>query len=66
MLFIWRCFGDGIAFLYIDKYALKHMLYDSTDYSVKQQAGALSGKVGFRLEWRLPNSLLTTRKRLPA
>lgn len=52
MLFIWRCFGDGIAFLYIDKYALKHVLYDSTDYSVKQQAGALSGKVGFRAEWR--------------
>lgn len=64
MLFIWRCFGDGIAFLYIDKYALKHMLYDSTDYSVKQQAGALSGKVGFRLEWRLLRAAL--QRRVPA
>ena len=58
MLFIWRCFGDGIAFLYINKYALKHMLYDSADYSVKQHAGALSGKDGFRLEWRILHSVL--------
>ncbi len=64
MLFIWRCFGDGIAFLYIDKYALKHMLYDSKDYTVKQQAGALSGKIGFRLEWRLLRTAL--QHRVPA
>lgn len=58
MLFIWRCFGDGIAFLYVNKYALKHMLYDSTDYSVKQHAGALSGKRGFRLEWKILHKVL--------
>ncbi|MDI3381384.1 hypothetical protein ACFPPF_04810 [Xenophilus aerolatus] len=58
MLFIWRCFGDGIAFLYINKYALKHMLYDSADYSVKQHAGALHGKDGFRLEWRILREVL--------
>ena len=58
MLFIWRCFGDGIAFLYINKYALKHMLYDSADYSVKQHAGALSGKDGFRLEWKILHKVL--------
>lgn len=58
MLFIWRCFGDGIVFLYCDKYALKHMLYDSTDYSVKPHAGALLGKDGFRLEWRVLSTAL--------
>ena len=53
LLFIWRCFGDGIAFIYLDKYALKHMLYNTHDYTVKQSAGALSDKDGFRLEWSI-------------
>lgn len=50
-MFVWRCFGDGIAFAYQSKYALKHLYYDR-DYNVKQTAGFLSGKIGFRKEWR--------------
>jgi len=50
-MFIWRCFGDGIAFAYQSKYTLKHLYYDQ-DYAVKQPAGFLSGKAGFRLEWK--------------
>jgi hypothetical protein len=51
LLFFWRCFGDGIAFLYLDKFALKHMLYNTYDYSVKEASGAILGKVGLRKEW---------------
>jgi len=52
LLFIWRCFGDGITAIYLSKYSLKHLYYDS-DYSVKEDAGFLSDKTGFRKEYRL-------------
>lgn len=48
---VWRCFGDGIAFAYQSKYALKHLYYDR-NYGVKQTAGFISGKAGFRKEWK--------------
>ncbi|MCY1258448.1 hypothetical protein D9M68_47070 [compost metagenome] len=51
-MFIWRCFGDGIAAVYQSKYALKHLYYDS-NYNVKEDAGFISGKTGFRREWKL-------------
>lgn len=51
-LFAWRCFGDGIAAIYQDKYALKHLYYDA-NYQVKPDAGFISGKAGFRREWKL-------------
>ncbi|UVL82287.1 hypothetical protein LOY35_18905 [Pseudomonas sp. B21-028] len=51
LLFLWRCFGDGIAFTYQSKYSLKHLLYDG-DYNVKQDAGFISDKTGFRQEYR--------------
>ncbi len=50
-LFIWRCLGDGIAFTYLDKYALKHLYYDG-EYNAKESAGFLTGKTGFRKEWK--------------
>lgn len=50
LLWIWRCFGDAIPFIYHDKHALKHMLYSIEDYSVKQSAGSLSGNFGRSLE----------------
>ncbi|VVE88398.1 hypothetical protein [Pandoraea bronchicola] len=53
LMFLWRCFGDGIAHIYFDKYALKHTFYSVEDYSVKEDAGYLTGKDGFRLEWRM-------------
>lgn len=53
LLFFWRCFGDGIAFIYLDKLALKHMLYNTHDYGVKEAAGAILGKVGLRKEWSI-------------
>lgn len=62
--FIWKCFGDGIAFIYLDKYALKHMYYDTTDYLPKQDAGALSGKSGLKLEREIVLAL--KRKGIPA
>jgi hypothetical protein len=58
LLFFWRCFGDGIAFIYIDKHALKHMLYNTHDYHMKPAAGAMRGKIGLRKEWSILKLLI--------
>lgn len=54
-MFIWRCFGDGIAFTYQDKYSLKHLYYDA-EHQVKEDQGFLTAngclKPGFRQEYR--------------
>ena len=56
LLFLWRCFGDGIAFVYQSKYSLKHLYYDH-QYAVKEPAGFMTEhrrlKPGFRREYRL-------------
>lgn len=51
-IFIWKCFGDGIACIYQSPYNLKLLLYDK-DYKVKQDAGFITGKEGFDLEWKI-------------
>lgn len=53
LMFLWKCFGDGIANIYFDKYSLKQTFYSVEDYSTKEDAGFLTGKEGFRLEWRM-------------
>ena len=58
MLLIWGSFGDGIAFIYLDKYSLKHMIYNTHEYTVKQTAGSLNGKVGMKTEWGIVRKLL--------
>jgi Holliday junction resolvase len=54
LMFVWRCFGDGVAAAYQSKYALKHLYYDA-NYNVKENAGFMTGKAGFRREWKLLN-----------
>jgi hypothetical protein len=44
--YIWKCFGDGLAYAYIDKYAIKHAFYATDSYDVKPSAGMLGGKSG--------------------
>jgi|JI10StandDraft_1071094.scaffolds.fasta_scaffold32621_5 hypothetical protein len=50
LLFVWRCFGDGIAFLYLDKFALKQTFFETTSLRPKQSAGWISGKAGLANE----------------
>lgn len=64
LLFIWRSFGDSLAFVYLDKFAIKHMTFNVDDGAKKEAAGALAGKKGFKHEWRLVRSL--ARKKVPA
>jgi hypothetical protein len=46
IIHIFRCVGDGIAYLFIDKYDIKPMVF-------KQDSGFLSGKKGFRTEMKI-------------
>ncbi|EOA2985843.1 TPA: hypothetical protein ACPZHP_000362 [Yersinia enterocolitica] len=52
IIFLYKCFGDGIAHIYQSMYALKHLYYDS-NYQVKEDAGYISGKRGFLWEWKI-------------
>jgi hypothetical protein len=44
--YVWRCFGDGIAFIYMDKFALKQCFYSIENTTAKQDAGFISDKRG--------------------
>jgi hypothetical protein len=46
MLYIYRSFGDAIAFLYLDKWNIKPLLYDQSTAKVKQDSGYLTAKRG--------------------
>ncbi|MFI0845621.1 hypothetical protein [Mesorhizobium sp. IMUNJ 23232] len=48
--FIWRGFGDAIAFLYMDKYALKHTYFSTKNANPKQDAGFIIDKAGLAFE----------------
>ncbi|AVT81416.1 hypothetical protein [Rhodopseudomonas palustris] len=48
--FIWRTFGDAIAFLYLDKFALKQTFYSVESTAPQQTSGFLSDKTGLYSE----------------
>ncbi|WP_296943308.1 hypothetical protein [uncultured Massilia sp.] len=52
IIYIWKMYGESIAFHFCDKYAIKHFLYDH-NYRVKETAGFISGKKGIRAEIKL-------------
>lgn len=53
LLYVWRCFGDGIAFKYVCKWNLKRLLFESDSPAIKQAAGHIGGKAGLKMEWHL-------------
>src|ERR1700722_13262401 len=64
LIYLLRCFGDGIAFLYLDKWTLKHMMYETGSYRVKSPPGSLSGKAGLKRETQIVRRLRS--ENLPA
>lgn len=45
-IYIWKCCGDTLAFLYLDKFAIKHAYYDTDHFAIKRDAGMIRGKEG--------------------
>ena len=56
--YVWRCFGDAIAFLYLDRFSLKQCLYSTETPHPKQDAGFILGKDGLTNELALLESAL--------
>lgn len=56
--YIWRCFGDAIAFVYLDKFALKQTFYSTETTSPKQDGGFIVGKEGLTNEIALLDAAL--------
>jgi hypothetical protein len=48
--YVWRSFGDAIAFLYLDRFSLKQCFYSTETTNPKQDAGFILGKVGLANE----------------
>lgn len=63
IIYIWKMYGDSIAFHFCDKYAIKHLLYDE-HYHVKETAGFISGKEGIKAEIILLKA--AAKKNVPA
>jgi hypothetical protein len=59
MLNLWRTFGDGIAFTYLDKWSLKPMMYEVASPAEKNRPGSIQGKPGLRVELALLRQLLS-------
>lgn len=53
LLYLWRCFGDGVAFKFISKWNLKRFLYEVDSPEVKQKPGYIHGKDGIEHELAL-------------
>lgn len=49
-IYIWRCFGDSLAYAYISSFNIKHAFFETTSTDPKQSAGFISGKTGLARE----------------
>jgi hypothetical protein len=57
-IYVWKCFGDGLAFAYLDTFTVKHVLFEMDSQQIKQGAGMLSGKSGLAKEILLLESAI--------
>ncbi len=53
LLYLWRCFGDGLVFKFISKWNLKRFLYEVDSPEIKQRSGYIHGKDGVEHELAL-------------
>lgn len=53
LLYLWRCFGDGLVFKFISKWNLKRFLYEADSAEIKQKSGNIHGKHGIEQELAL-------------
>lgn len=45
-IYIWKSFGDALAFIYLDKFSIKHAYYETDKFGIKTDAGKITGKSG--------------------
>ena len=57
-IYYWKAFGDAIAFLYCDRFALKHVYYNTHNVNIRQDGGFISGSAGHEQELEALRRLL--------
>lgn len=60
LAYSWRCFGDAIAFMFLDKFALKHTYFNTHNLNPKQDAGFLVDKAGLVGELKILDRLINS------
>lgn len=58
LLYIWRCFGDAVVFIYYERTGIRPYMYGHADNAPKPLPGPLSKSKGFQLERRLTNFVI--------
>lgn len=58
-IYVWKCFGDSLAFIFVDPFSIKQMFFDTAEYQVKQDSGSMSGKSGLVAELSVLEGALT-------
>ena len=49
-IYYWKAIGDGIPFTYCDRFALKHVYYNTHNVNERPDSGFISGSSGFEQE----------------
>ena len=57
-IYYWKMIGDAVAFLYLDRFALKHVYYNTDNPYPRNDAGFLTGSRGFDLEVKIARNLI--------
>jgi hypothetical protein len=57
-IYIWRCFGDALAYVFLDKFSVKHAYFEVDRWGTKEAPGMLTGKVGLPGEISLLNEAI--------
>jgi hypothetical protein len=58
-IYVWKCFGDGLIFSYLDRFAVKHAHLETDSQQIKQGAQMLTGKSGLAREILLLEAAIT-------
>ena len=58
VIYFLKSYGDGIAFLYLDGFSLKHTYYKVEDYTVRERAGFITASKGFSFELAVARKLI--------
>ena len=63
-IFIWKCFGDALAYVYLDRFSVKHAFFETDRLGIKQGAGSFPARRGCsrKRTWYSKSSITTCQQ----
>ena len=63
-IFIWKCFGDALAYVYLDRFSVKHAFFETDRLGIKQGAGSFPARRGCNRKrtWYSKSSITTCQQ----